>query len=128
MPRERSITRWLREKWALLTGDRLYILNHLSVASTSLYATAVQLPYQTLLYARPPQSLAGPWEYEWRWITPPIRGVTFGPENSAYTQLTFASNAEVGKLARLECVGRCEGKEYRSAPFAVQVLPVDNNV
>ena len=122
MPRERSIMRWIRAKWASLLGSTtVVILNHLSVPSSALYVNSDRLPYTMRLQARPPFS--GEWTYRWQWVTAPIHGVTLAITDSSYTDLALDANAEVGALARLECVGTCDGVEYRSAPYAVQVLP-----
>ena len=125
--RDRSIMRWIRQKWSEIRGDRLTILNALSVPSTGLFLTSERLPYSTTLYTRPPQ-VEGYFRYEWRWLTPPIRGVSVSPLTSAYTVLSVEANAEIGVLARLECVGLCDGVEYRSDPYTVQVLPLSSDV
>ena len=120
---ESAITRWLKRKWAALMGSTtVVILNHLSVPSSALFVTTAQLPYSIRLQARPPFS--GEWTYEWRWATAPIHGVTLAITAASYTDLMLDANAEVGVLARLECVGTCGGKEYVSAPYSVQVFPL----
>jgi hypothetical protein len=97
--RERSIVRWLREKWSLMFPGQVYILNSLGVPVAGQGVTV--LPTLIQLSSRAPNSSAE-WRCRWSMLTAEP-GITLDHPGSTYTVVHIAAGTPPGRRV-LECV------------------------
>lgn len=114
----RSITRWLRQKWAAMFPGKVYILSPLGVPSARI--AFASLPAAVTLNSRAPNSEAE-WKTRW-WSWTPDPGITLDHPDSTYTVVRVAAGTPPGRYT-IECVytRKSDGAEF-SAQYIVTVI------
>ena len=97
--RERSIVRWLREKWAAMFPGEVYILGSLGVPVAGQGVTV--LPTLIQLSSRAPNNI-DQWRCRWSMLTAEP-GITLDHPDSTYTVAHIAAGTPPGRRV-LECV------------------------